>query len=146
MKYKIEDLRILPEHMVPSTAGANSVDLRACISDDLVIYAREQVLIDTGIKVALPEDSLGMILPRSGLGVKGLVLGNLVGNIDSDYRGNVKVCLWNRNESGYITISPMDRIAQLVVVPVFSPTGWDQVDELDATKRGESGFGSTGSE
>jgi len=143
MKYEIINDLILPEYMAPSTQGANSIDLRACLENDILLWPNDQVILHTGIKIALPYETMGMILPRSGLGVKGLVLGNLVGNIDPDYRGEVKVCLWNRSDK-CVTIEPLDRIAQLVIVSTFSPTGWEKVDKVSDTKRGENGFGSTG--
>jgi len=147
MKYKITDKRLEnltePDFMIPSSLGANSVDLRACINGPLTIYPQDQVMVDTGIQVALPKNTIGMILPRSGLGCKGLVLGNLVGNIDPDYRGQVKVCLWNRSEVP-MDIKPLDRIAQLAVMPVLNPNNWLMVEELDTTERGSNGFGSTG--
>lgn len=150
MYYKIIDERLSnpeldPPFMKPSSLGANSVDLRACIPKFIKLRAGEQKLIPTGIQVALPEKSIGMLLPRSGLGSKGLVLGNLVGNIDPDYRGEIKACLWNRSDK-VITIRPMDRIAQFVVTPVFNPNMWEQEDDLDDTERGEDAFGSTGME
>ena len=143
MKYQITDPRLLPEHMAPSSEFANSIDLRACIDGELTLWPDQQYLIPTGFKVALPYESMGMIIPRSGLGTKGLVIGNLVGNIDPDYRGEIKVCLWNRSDRPII-VNTMDRIAQFVVVSTFSPTGWEQAFELLDTARGEKGFGSTG--
>ncbi len=145
MNYQILDSRIQPgAHMSPSTLGANSIDLRACISEELVIQPGNQVLISCGIKVELPHESMGMLIPRSGKGVKGLVLGNLVGNIDPDYRGEVKVCLWNRSTDVHL-VQPMERVAQLVVVQTYEPI-WDAVEKLSNTERAEKGFGSTGSE
>lgn len=149
MKYVITDSRLKepgldPEYMVPSSTDANSVDLRACIEEEITIFPDQQIIIPAGIKIALPQLTMGMIIPRSGLGVKGLVIGNLVGNIDPDYRGEVKVCLWNRSELQH-KINPLDRIAQLVVVSVFDPNSWKLVTCLDHTARGEGGFGSTGS-
>lgn len=148
MKYIITDARLFnkdlnPPLMVPSSSGANSVDLRACITSDLIIYPQDQELIGTGITVELPVNTIGMILPRSGLGIKGLVLGNTVGNIDPDYRGEIKVCLWNRGEVP-ITIFPLDRIAQFVVTPTINPSSWEMVTTLTSTERGDSGLGSTG--
>jgi len=146
MKYQVIDQRLNEEayQLKPATEGANSIDLRACIKEPLIIYANQTVLIPTGIKVELPENTIGMLLPRSGLGSKGLVLGNLIGNIDPDYRGEVKACIWNRNQEHYMIIEPMERIAQFIVMPVLSPTQWEQVDSLSSTERGEKGFGSTG--
>ena len=149
MKYIITDKRLLnteldPQTMTPSSLGANSVDLRACIGKRITIMPGGQLIIPTGIRVALPENTIGMILPRSGIGSKkGLVLGNLVGNIDPDYRGAVKICLWNRSDRSHI-IEPLSRIGQLVVTPVLNPNRWELVEDLDTTERGEEGFGSTG--
>ena len=149
MKYVITDTRLLntdidPQTMTPSSLGANSVDLRACIDKRVTIMPGKQLSIPTGIRVALPENTIGMILPRSGLGTKkGLVLGNLVGNIDPDYRGEILICLWNRSNKGHI-IKPLTRIGQLVVTPVLNPNQWELVEDLDTTERGEEGFGSTG--
>lgn len=148
MKFKVLDSRLNEEayQLKAGSAGANSIDLRACIKEPLAIYAGQQVMIPTGIQVALPKDSIGMLLPRSGLGSKGLVLGNLVGNIDPDYRGEINACLWNRNSEGSIVINPMDKIVQFVVGFTYSPATWEQVEELDTTERGSNGFGSTGVE
>lgn len=143
MKYAITDKRILPEHMTPSTKGANSIDLRACIEAPITLDPGEQHIVSCGISVEIPHEGMGTLLPRSGQGVRGLVLGNLVGNIDPDYRGEVKACLWNRSDTP-ITVEPMDRIAQLVVVATFHPT-WLEVQDLSDTDRGTGGFGSTGS-
>ena len=143
MKYLIKDIRIQPEHMKPSTAGANSVDLRACMDETLVLMPGQQKIINCGIQVELPSASMGMLLPRSGKGIKGVVLGNLVGNIDPDYRGDIKVCLWNRGIETQV-IEPMERIAQFVVLSAYNPN-WIQATELTDTSRGAGGFGSTGS-
>lgn len=131
--------------MVPETAGANSVDLRACIESKIVLEPGEQVLVPCGIAVAIPMNTMGAILPRSGKGSKGLVLGNLVGNVDPDYRGEVKACLWNRTTDTTHTIEPFERIAQFVVVDCYSPANWEIVEDLDETERGSGGFGSTDS-
>ena len=145
MKYEIVDARIIPEkHMVPSSDGANSIDLRACITEPLTLQPGQEAIVSCGFKVALPYESMGMLLPRSGKGIKGLVLGNLVGNIDPDYRGEVKAALWNRGTVTHV-IQPMERIAQFVVVSTFAPV-WIEEAHLPDTDRGDSGFGSTGSE
>ena len=143
MKYQITDPRIKPEYMTPSSDGANSVDLRACIAAPLTLAPGEQALISCGIKVELPLATMGTILPRSGKGSQGLVLGNLVGNVDSDYRGEVKVCLWNRSKVHQV-IQPMERVAQFVVVLTHLPK-WIQAGALSSTERDSGGFGSTGS-
>ena len=139
----IVDSRIKPDHITPSSKGANSIDLRACIPDSIRIRPGEEVVIEAGIKVAIPEATMGMIIPRSGKGVNGLVIGNLVGNIDPDYRGVVKVCLWNRGIKDHI-IEPLERIAQLIVVNCYAPANWTLTHSLDATERGLGSFGSTG--
>ena len=110
----------------------------------MVVEPGQVVLVPTGIAVHLRDPNLAaMILPRSGLGHKqGLVLGNLVGLIDSDYQGQLQISVWNRSVVPF-TIQPMDRIAQFVVIPVVQPT-WEVVDEFAATERGDGGFGSTG--
>lgn len=143
MKYVITDSRLREYSFKPSSKGANSVDLRACIDQPLTLYPNAQIIINTGIIIQLPENTMGMLLPRSGLGVKGAVLGNLVGNIDPDYRGEVKACIWNRNAYNII-IEPMDRIVQLIVTPVLDPNLWEDVEVTDETERGTDGFGSTG--
>ena len=146
LELKILDPRIgdaipLPE---AATAGSAGIDLRACIDETLTIGPGETTLIGTGIAIHLEDPGLAaMILPRSGLGHKhGIVLGNLVGLIDSDYQGELKVSCWNRGQSSY-SIEPGDRIAQLVVVPVV-PVSFEIVDEFAESSRGEGGFGHTG--
>jgi dUTP pyrophosphatase len=141
---KILDPRVrevLPRY---STAGAAGLDLRACIHSPLTLTAGAAALVPTGIAIHLADPGLAaVVLPRSGLGHKhGIVLGNLVGLIDSDYQGQVMVSLWNRSEAAF-TINPMDRIAQLVVVPVVQ-VKLNVVKEFTASARGAGGFGSTG--
>lgn len=141
---KVLDARVadsLPAYATPGSAG---LDLRACLDDALVIEAGQTVLIPTGLAIHLADPGLAaMILPRSGLGHKhGIVLGNLVGLIDSDYQGALMVSCWNRGTSAF-TIQPLDRIAQLVIVPVVQAR-FRVVDEFGASHRGEGGFGSTG--
>ncbi|TMH48068.1 MAG: dUTP diphosphatase [Betaproteobacteria bacterium] len=141
---KILDPRLreaLPQY---STAGAAGLDLRACIQSPLTLAAGAATLVPSGIAIHLADPGLAaLVLPRSGLGHKhGIVLGNLVGLIDSDYQGQVMVSLWNRSEAAF-TINPMDRIAQLVVVPVVQ-VKLNVVDEFVASRRGPGGFGSTG--
>ena len=130
-----------PHYATPGSAG---LDLRACIDAPLTISPGETVLFPTGIAIHLADPGLAaMILPRSGLGHKhGIVLGNLVGLIDSDYQGQIMVSTWNRGHQSF-TLNPLDRLAQLVVVPVLQ-VAFDVVDEFDASTRGDGGFGSTG--
>lgn len=127
-----------------ATPGAAGLDLRACIEAPVRIQPGQTMLIPTGIAIHLADPGLAaMILPRSGLGHKhGIVLGNLVGLIDSDYQGEIMVSTWNRGSESF-TLNPLDRLAQLVVVPVLQ-VAFDVVDEFDASTRGGGGFGSTG--
>lgn len=143
------DVRILDArlHDTPpsyGTPGAAGLDLRACVDAPLVINPGETVLIPSGIAIHLADPSLAaMILPRSGLGHKhGIVLGNLVGLIDSDYQGEIKVSLWNRSNTAF-EINPLDRIAQLVVFPVLQ-VSMNIVEAFTESSRAEGGFGSTG--
>ena len=126
------------------TDGSAGLDLRACLEDTLVLNPGETKLIPTGMSVYIEDTGLAaMILPRSGLGHKhGIVLGNLVGLIDSDYQGELMVSCWNRGDKPF-TMEIGERIAQLVIVPVIQAE-FDLVDEFKATERGEGGFGSTG--
>ena len=127
-----------------ATAGSAGLDLRACTEGPLVIEPGQAMLIPTGIAIHIADPGLAaMILPRSGLGHKhGIVLGNLVGLIDSDYQGPLMVSCWNRGQTAF-TVQPMDRIAQLVIVPVVQAR-FRQVQDFGASERGEGGFGSTG--
>lgn len=131
----------LPEYATPGSAG---LDLRACIDAPLVIQPGDTVLVPAGIAIHLDDSRYAaMVLPRSGLGHKhGIVLGNLVGLIDSDYQGQISVSLWNRGQSEF-TVQPMDRIAQMIVVPVLQ-VHFNVVSEFTASLRGAGGFGSTG--
>jgi dUTP pyrophosphatase len=137
-----ERLRDSPPHY--ATPGAAGLDLRACLDGPLEIRPGQTILVRTGMAIHLADPGLAaMILPRSGLGHKhGIVLGNLVGLIDSDYQGELMVSVWNRGQEPF-TLHPLDRIAQLVVVPVLQ-VGFNVVDDFDASHRGEGGFGSTG--
>ena len=130
-----------PHYATPGSAG---LDLRACISEPLDIQPGQTVLVPTGMAIHLADPGLAaMILPRSGLGHKhGIVLGNLVGLIDSDYQGELMVSVWNRGQQGFL-LNPLDRIAQLVVVPVLQ-VAFNVVSDFSASDRGEGGFGSTG--
>ncbi|TVO59544.1 dUTP diphosphatase [Denitromonas ohlonensis] len=128
-----------------ATPGAAGLDLRACLDAPLNLLPGDTVLVPTGMAIHLDDPGLAaMILPRSGLGHKhGIVLGNLVGLIDSDYQGQIFVSVWNRGKVAF-KIEPMERIAQLVVVPVVQAT-FNVVDQFEASTRGAGGFGSTGS-
>lgn len=143
---KILDIRLKDDRYAPqyATAGAAGIDLRACIELAVKIHPGETILIPTGIAIHLSDPGLAaMILPRSGLGHKhGIVLGNLVGLIDSDYQGEILVSTWNRGHDSF-TLNPLDRLAQLVVVPVVQ-AAFNVVDEFPASERGAGGFGSTG--
>ena len=127
-----------------STDGSAGLDLRACIKSKIIIEPNSSDLIPTGLAIHLRDNSLaGLILPRSGLGHKhGIVLGNLVGLIDSDYQGELMISCWNRSEDSF-TIEKGDRIAQVVVVPIVQAQ-FIEVDEFAETKRGTGGFGSSG--
>ena len=141
---KILDPRLKENQPHYATPGAAGLDLRACIDQPVKVHPGETHLVPTGIAIHLADSGLAaMILPRSGLGHKhGIVLGNLVGLIDSDYQGEIFISVWNRGKENY-TLNPMDRIAQLVVVPVIQ-VAFDVVDEFPASDRGAGGFGSTG--
>jgi dUTP pyrophosphatase len=143
------DVRILDARMrsqLPDygTAGAAGLDLRACLDAPLVLAPGQTVLVPTGLAIHIGDPGYAaMILPRSGLGHKnGIVLGNLVGLIDSDYQGQLMVSLWNRGEASF-QIEPMDRIAQMVIVPVVQ-IELNIVEDFSASTRGAGGFGSTG--
>jgi dUTP pyrophosphatase len=141
---KILDPRMngqLPAYGTPGSAG---LDLRACIDAPLTLEPGQTVLVPTGLAIHLADPGYAaMILPRSGLGHKsGIVLGNLVGLIDSDYQGQLMVSTWNRSHAAF-TLQPMDRLAQLVIVPVLQ-VGFNVVEEFESSERGAGGFGSTG--
>ena len=141
---KILDPRMadqLPSYATPGSAG---LDLRACIDEPITLGANAWRLVPTGISIWLKDPGYAaLILPRSGLGHKhGIVLGNLVGLIDSDYQGQLMVSAWNRSDVEF-TLQPMERLAQLVIVPV-AQAQFNIVDEFPATRRGEGGYGSTG--
>lgn len=144
IKLRVLDERIKDLLPAYGTPGSAAFDLRACIDNALTIESNQVVLINTGISVFIENPGLaGMILPRSGLGHKnGIVLGNLVGLIDSDYQGPLMVSCWNRGTTPF-TIQPLDRIAQLLIVPVVQ-VQFDIVDSFEETQRGEGGFNSTG--
>ena len=132
---------LLPAYGTPGSAG---LDLRACIDAPLVIEPGQTVLVPTGLAIHIGDPGhAAMILPRSGLGHKnGIVLGNLVGLIDSDYQGQLMVSTWNRSHASF-TLQPLDRLAQLVIVPVLQ-VGFNVVEEFASSERGAGGFGSTG--
>ena len=141
---KILDPRLqdnLPNYATPGSAG---LDLRACLSEPLTLAANAWQLVPTGIAIYLHNPNYAaLILPRSGLGHKhGIVLGNLVGLIDSDYQGQLMVSAWNRSDVPF-TIAPMERIAQLMIVPVVQAE-FNVVQDFPASARGEGGYGSTG--
>ncbi len=127
-----------------ATSGAAGLDLRVCLDEALEVAPQQTVLLPTGIAIYIANPNLAaVILPRSGLGHKhGIVLGNLVGLIDSDYQGELKISCWNRGQDPF-TINPGDRIAQLVFVPVVQ-TAFEVVSDFIETNRGEGGFGSSG--
>jgi dUTP pyrophosphatase len=148
IKLRILDPRIgrefpLPQHATPGSAG---MDLRACVDAPLELAPGAAELIPTGVSIYIAEPDLAaVLLPRSGLGHKnGIVLGNLVGLIDSDYQGPLMVSVWNRGSAPFV-IHPGDRIAQMVFVPV-AQVGFEVVEDFSATSRGAGGFGSSGRE
>ncbi len=141
---RVLDERIATQMPAYATPGSAGLDLRACIDAPLVLAPGQASLIATGLSIHIADPGLAaIILPRSGLGHKhGIVLGNLVGLIDSDYQGPLMVSCWNRGDATY-TVQPLERIAQLVIVPVVQAT-FQRVDSFEATERGSGGFGSTG--
>ena len=141
---KILDSRMrgqLPQYATPGSAG---LDLRACIDTAITLAPGQTELVPTGIAIHLDDPGYAaIILPRSGLGHKhGIVLGNLVGLIDSDYQGQIFISTWNRGNSAFV-LNPMERLAQLVVVPV-AQVEWNVVEDFAGSTRGAGGFGSTG--
>ena len=141
---KIIDARMADQLPAYATEGSAGLDLRACLEAPLTLQANAWQLVPTGIAIYLQDPHFAaIILPRSGLGHKhGIVLGNLVGLIDSDYQGQLMVSAWNRSDVPF-TIEPMERIAQLVIVPVVQAQ-FNVVNEFQASARGEGGYGSTG--
>lgn len=146
VKFKVIDPRVgqsipMPSYATPGSAG---LDLRACLDAPIQIAPQETIMIPTGFAIHMQSSQLSaMILPRSGLGHKhGIVLGNLVGLIDSDYQGEIKISCWNRGVD-HFTVNPGDRIAQMVFVPVVQ-VSLQLVDSFESTERGEGGFGSSG--
>jgi dUTP pyrophosphatase len=144
LQVKILDERMrnnLPQY---ATSGSAGLDLRACLDESIVIEPGQTVLVPTGLSIFLDDPGYAaLILPRSGLGHKhGIVLGNLVGLIDSDYQGQLMVSTWNRGQTAF-KLEPMERLAQLVIVPV-AQVEWAEVTEFSSSDRGAGGFGSTG--
>ena len=131
----------LPQY---ATSGSAGLDLRACIEQPITLQPRETYLVPTGLAIHLADPNYAaLILPRSGLGHKnGIVLGNLVGLIDSDYQGELKVSLWNRGQEEFV-IEPLARIAQMIIIPIMQ-ANFTVVEEFAQSDRGEGGFGSTG--
>ena len=146
VQLRILDPRIGREFPLPqgATSGSAGMDLRACVDAPLILAAGGTLLIPTGVSIYIADPTLAaMLLPRSGLGHKhGIVLGNLVGLIDSDYQGPLMVSLWNRGSAAF-TINPGDRIAQMVFMPIVQ-VQFQVVEEFAATPRGTGGFGSSG--
>ena len=141
---KIMDSRMADQLPAYATSGSAGLDLRACLNEPLTLEPNAWQLVPTGIAIYLRDPNFAaLILPRSGLGHKhGIVLGNLVGLIDSDYQGQLMVSAWNRSSTAF-TIEPMERLAQLVIVPVVQAQ-FNVVTEFPASERGENGYGSTG--
>ncbi len=141
---KILDSRLQDQHPAYATSGSAGLDLRACTESPITIQPGEVNLIPTGVAIYLANPGLAaMVLPRSGLGHKhGIVLGNLVGLIDSDYQGQILVSCWNRGQVPFL-LNPLERIAQLVVVPVVR-VNFNIVNDFEKSNRGDKGFGSTG--
>jgi dUTP pyrophosphatase len=141
---KVLDQRLREQMPAYATPGSAGLDLRACINAPLTLEPGSTHLIPTGLAIHIADPAYAaMILPRSGMGHKhGIVLGNLVGLIDSDYQGELMVSAWNRGSSAFV-LSPMERLAQLVIVPVLQVT-FNVVESFTETERGAGGFGSTG--
>lgn len=141
---KVLDARLRDQLPAYATGGSAGLDLRACIDAAIQLHPGQTELIPSGIAIHLADPGLAaVVLPRSGIGHKhGIVLGNLVGLIDSDYQGQIFVSIWNRGANVF-TLNPMERIAQLVVVPVVQ-VGFNIVEEFEQSARGAGGFGSTG--
>ena len=144
VELKILDPRIRDALPAYATQGSAGLDLRACLDEPIEIAPRQTVLVPTGIAIHIGDPGLAaMILPRSGLGHKhGIVLGNLVGLIDSDYQGPLMVSCWNRGDTPF-TVEPGERIAQMVIVPVVQAR-FEVVESFEASERAEGGFGSSG--
>jgi dUTP pyrophosphatase len=141
---KILDARMRDQLPAYATTGSAGLDLRACLDEPLTLKPGETALVPTGLAIHVGDPGYAaLILPRSGLGHKhGIVLGNLVGLIDSDYQGQLMISTWNRGETTFV-LNPMERLAQLVIVPVVQAE-FNIVDDFDTSERGAGGFGSTG--
>ncbi|MCC6071241.1 dUTP diphosphatase [Massilia sp. GCM10020059] len=141
---KILDPRMKDQMPAYATPGSAGLDLRACIDEAITIEPGQAILVPTGLAIHVGDPGYAaMILPRSGMGHKnGIVLGNLVGLIDSDYQGQLMVSTWNRSQAAF-PLNPMERLAQLIIVPVLQ-VGFNVVEDFDASERGAGGFGSTG--
>lgn len=141
---KILDARMRDQLPAYATTGSAGLDLRACLDEPLTLQPGETALVPTGLAIHVGDPGYAaLILPRSGLGHKhGIVLGNLVGLIDSDYQGQLMISTWNRGSTAFV-LNPFERLAQLVIVPVVQAT-FNIVDEFAASERGVGGFGSTG--
>ncbi|MFM0216779.1 MULTISPECIES: dUTP diphosphatase [Paraburkholderia] len=141
---KILDARMRDQLPAYATTGSAGLDLRACLKEPLTLKPGETALVPTGLAIHVGDPGYAaLILPRSGLGHKhGIVLGNLVGLIDSDYQGELMISTWNRGETTFV-LNPMERLAQLVIVPVVQAE-FNIVDEFEQSERGAGGFGSTG--
>ncbi|BBL21505.1 MULTISPECIES: dUTP diphosphatase [Acinetobacter] len=146
VQIKVLDTRLGNEWPLPTyaTSGSAGLDLRACLDEEVQIKPGETILVKTGMAIYIEDPNFaGLILPRSGLGHKhGIVLGNLVGLIDSDYQGELMVSVWNRSQTVF-TLEPGERLAQYVLVPVVQ-TQFEQVNEFTVSERGTGGFGHTG--
>ncbi|MFT4021006.1 MAG: dUTP diphosphatase [Acinetobacter sp.] len=146
VQVKVLDKRLGDTWPLPTyaTSGSAGLDLRACLDEAIQIEAGQTVLVKTGLAIYIEDTNFaGLILPRSGLGHKhGIVLGNLVGLIDSDYQGELMISVWNRGQTTF-TLEPGERLAQYVLVPVVHAE-FEQVEEFVATERGAGGFGHTG--
>ena len=141
---KILDARMRDQLPAYATTGSAGLDLRACLDEPLTLQPGETALVPTGLAIHVGDAGYAaLILPRSGLGHKhGIVLGNLVGLIDSDYQGQLMISTWNRGQTAF-TLNPMERLAQLVIVPVVQAE-FNIVDDFEQSERGAGGFGSTG--
>ncbi|AJZ59899.1 MULTISPECIES: dUTP diphosphatase [Paraburkholderia] len=141
---KILDARMRDQLPAYATTGSAGLDLRACLDEPLTLKPGETALVPTGLAIHVGDPGYAaLILPRSGLGHKhGIVLGNLVGLIDSDYQGQLMISTWNRGETTFV-LNPMERLAQLVIVPVVQAE-FNIVDDFESSERGAGGFGSTG--
>ncbi|MFM0510385.1 dUTP diphosphatase [Paraburkholderia sp. RL17-373-BIF-A] len=141
---KILDARMRAQLPAYATTGSAGLDLRACLDEPLTLKPGETALVPTGLAIHVGDPGYAaLILPRSGLGHKhGIVLGNLVGLIDSDYQGQLMISTWNRGETTFV-LNPMERLAQLVIVPVVQAE-FNIVDDFETSERGAGGFGSTG--